>query len=99
MTPIENHELQVCHPQFSASTSNVTERASSRPPAEYCPKDSQVAAEEKSVDQQQAPDMNVEIVYPGKPLLVILTVALMIAIFMIGLDTNVIGESKPFWLA
>lgn len=35
-------------------------------------------------------------IYPSTPILVTLTVALMMAIFMIGLDTNIIGEFIHF---
>lgn len=36
-----------------------------------------------------------EVVYPRKNILIILTLALMTAVFMIALDTNIIGQREP----
>ena len=51
-------------------------------------------ADEKSfTDEERMVEGDDKNNYPSIPILVTLTVALMIAIFMIGLDTNIIGES------
>ena len=44
-------------------------------------------------DEERMIDGDDKNIYPSIPILVTLTVALMIAIFMIGLDTNIIGKS------
>ena len=44
-------------------------------------------------DEERMIDGDDKNIYPSVPILVTLTVALMIAIFMIGLDTNIIGKS------
>ena len=51
-------------------------------------------ADEKGfTDEERMIDGDDKTIYPSIPILVTLTVALMIAIFMIGLDTNIIGKS------
>ena len=44
-------------------------------------------------DEERMVEGDHQELYPSIPILVTLTIALMIAIFMIGLDTNIIGES------
>ncbi len=95
----DSHELRNHRSPSSASALAGRERASSPPSINYLLREDRAPANERSVDQQQTPDIVEEIVYPGKLLLSTLTVALMIAIFMIGLDTNIIGEFKNLWLA
>ena len=54
-------------------------------------------ADEKGfTDEERMIDGDDKNIYPSIPILVTLTVALMIAIFMIGLDTNIIGQSTNF---
>ena len=51
------------------------------------------SADEKGFhDEERMVDGDNRDAYPSTPILVTLTIALMIAIFMIGLDTNIIGE-------
>ena len=52
------------------------------------------ASEKGLVDQERLVEGGDPVTYPSIPVLVTLTIALMIAIFMIGLDTNIIGESR-----
>lgn len=54
------------------------------------------ANEKDLLDQEQMVEGDNKEIYPSAPILVTLTIALMIAIFMIGLDTNIIGESILF---
>ena len=54
----------------------------------------EASADEKVfTDEERIIDGDDKTIYPSIPILVTLTVALMIAIFMIGLDTNIIGRS------
>ena len=65
----------------------LAEDASLASPAE-------ASADEKGfTDEERMIDGDDKNIYPSIPILVTLTVALMIAIFMIGLDTNIIGKS------
>ena len=65
----------------------LAEDASLASPAE-------ASADEKGfTDEERMVEGDDKNIYPSIPILVTLTVALMIAIFMIGLDTNIIGES------
>ena len=52
-----------------------------------------VADEKGFTDEERMIEGDDKNIYPSIPILVTLTVALMIAIFMIGLDTNIIGKS------
>lgn len=54
------------------------------------------ANEKGPADEERMVEGGDEDVYPSVPILATLTTALMIAIFMIGLDTNIIGESIHF---
>lgn len=67
-----------------------SETASLASPAE-------ASANEKGfTDEERMVEGDDKSIYPSVPILVTLTIALMIAIFMIGLDTNIIGGSFPF---
>lgn len=67
-----------------------SETASLASPAEASANEKGFTDEERMVEGD---DKNI---YPSIPIFVSLTIALMIAIFMIGLDTNIIGGSLPF---
>lgn len=49
-----------------------------------------------SLDPDRIVEGDIKDIYPSTPILVTLTVALMMAIFMIGLDTNIIGKFIHF---
>ena len=52
-----------------------------------------VSVDEKVLtDEERMVEGDDKNIYPSIPVLVTLTIALMIAIFMIGLDTNIIGK-------
>lgn len=89
----DNHEqfLHFSNPSLlpaSAENTSSTEFAIS--PAEAS------ANEKIFLDEEQMVEGDNLQVYPSLPVLVTLTIALMIAIFMIGLDTNIIGMSISF---
>ena len=59
----------------------------------------EASANEKGfTDEERMVEGENKDIYPSIPILVTLTIALMIAIFMIGLDTNIIGGSLHFGL-
>lgn len=51
------------------------------------------ANEKGRLHQDRMTEGHNNVIYPSTPILVTLTTALMTAVFMIGLDTNIIGES------
>ena len=50
--------------------------------------------EKKSNSVERLAEATEDFSYPTKPKLVILTIALMVAVFMIGLDTYIVGEPR-----
>ena len=42
-------------------------------------------------NKEQQSRLEDKVVYPSRPTLIVLTIALMVAVFMVALDTNIIG--------
>ena len=83
------------HVHHSSTPSALPASVGSASLAEVPPSPAEISANEKE-DQERMVEGDDKDLYPSIPTLVTLTIALMIAIFMIGLDTNIIGKSVHF---
>ena len=98
MTPTARHEYEL-HPQRTnlPAINSVPAMADRRPHStEQSPGDDMQHSKHDAMDgRERIMDLDKE-EYPSKPVLGILTIALMTAIFMVGLDTNIIGMCHAF---